>query len=151
MNPRNYQAPSRDGERPPAQSPPATGRAAIAVATALAQLGKPYEYGAAGPSAFDCSGLTMFAWAAAGVSLSHSSSIQSEQGVPVSISDLRPGDLVFYYSPVSHVAMYIGNGQVVHAPYPGASVQIVPLTSMPIAAWAFVVSVEPLRPRRMSS
>jgi peptidoglycan DL-endopeptidase CwlO len=119
----------------PAPAPPASGRAAIAVQTALAQLGKPYVYGAAGPDAFDCSGLTMYSWAAAGVSLSHASSVQSGEGVPVAISDLRPGDLVFYYSPVSHVAMYIGNGQVVHAPHPGASVEIVPLTSMPIS-WA---------------
>ena len=123
---------------PPAQTapaPPASGRAAIAVQTALAQLGKPYVYGAAGPNSFDCSGLTMYSWAAAGVSLSHASSVQSGQGVPVSISALQPGDLVFYYSPVSHVAMYIGNGQVVHAPHPGASVEIVPLYSMPIS-WA---------------
>ncbi len=119
---------------PPA-APPASGRAAIAVQTALAQLGKPYVYGAAGPSSFDCSGLTMYAWAAAGVSLSHASSVQSGQGVAVSISALQPGDLVFYYSPVSHVAMYIGNGQVIHAPHPGSSVEIVPLYSMPIS-WA---------------
>jgi cell wall-associated NlpC family hydrolase len=135
-DPGNYTAPSREDVRPPTgDSSSATGRAAVAVATALAQVGKPYVYGAAGPYSFDCSGLTMYAWAAAGVSLSHSSSIQSEQGVPVSISDLRPGDLVFYYSPVSHVAMYIGNGMVVHAPHPGASVQVVPLSSMPIS-WA---------------
>jgi cell wall-associated NlpC family hydrolase len=139
--------PSRDAVRPPAgtqgQSPPAyhaptppvSGRASIAVHTALAQLGKPYVYGAAGPNSFDCSGLTMYSWAAAGVSLSHASSVQSGQGVPVAISDLQPGDLVFYYSPVSHVAMYIGNGQVVHAPHPGAYVEIVPLYSMPIS-WA---------------
>jgi cell wall-associated NlpC family hydrolase len=140
-------APTRGDERPPngnsetaaptqlAPAPPASGRAAIAVQTALAQLGKPYVYGAAGPSSFDCSGLTMYSWAAAGVSLSHASSVQSGEGVPVAISDLRPGDLVFYYSPVSHVAMYIGNGQVVHAPHPGAYVEIVPLYSMPIS-WA---------------
>jgi len=129
--------PSADSQSPasPQQPAPATGRAAIAVQTALAQLGKPYVYGAAGPDSFDCSGLTMYSWAAAGVSLSHASSVQSGQGVPVSISDLRPGDLVFYYSPVSHVAMYIGNGQVVHAPHPGAYVEIVPLYSMPIS-WA---------------
>lgn len=126
--------PSRGGARPP-QTPPTSGRAAIAVQTALAQLGKPYVWGAAGPNSFDCSGLTMYSWAAAGVSLSHSSSVQSMQGSPVSISDLAPGDLVFYYSPVHHVAMYIGNGMVVHAPYPGQVVQIVPLYSMPIS-WA---------------
>jgi len=139
--------PSRGDVRPPsgsqtqtqpqqhAPSPPVSGRASIAVSTALAQVGKPYVYGAAGPYSFDCSGLTMYSWAAAGVSLSHASSVQSGQGVPVSISDLQPGDLVFYYSPVSHVAMYIGNGQVVHAPHPGAYVEVVPLYSMPIS-WA---------------
>lgn len=128
---------SRGQSRPPVNvpTPPVSGRAAIAVHTALAQIGKPYVWGAAGPNSFDCSGLTMYSWAAAGVSLSHASSVQAYQGVPVSISDLQPGDLVFYYSPVSHVAMYIGNGQVVHAPHPGSYVQIVPLTSMPIA-WA---------------
>ncbi len=127
-------APAPAPAAPPAAAP-ASGRAAVAVATALAQLGKPYVWATAGPNTFDCSGLTMYAWAAAGVSLSHSSSVQSQEGVPVSISSLQPGDLVFYYSPVSHVAMYIGNGQVVHAPHTGSVVQIVPLTSMPIA-WA---------------
>jgi peptidoglycan DL-endopeptidase CwlO len=112
---------------------PASGAAQKAVQTALAQIGDPYVYGAAGPDAFDCSGLTMYAWAAAGVSIPHASSMQPSSGTPVSISDLRPGDLVFYYSPISHVAMYIGHGEVVHAPHTGSYVQIVPLTSMPIA------------------
>ncbi len=123
---------SRDQTRPPMTNVPTSARAAIAVRTALAQIGKPYVYGAAGPDAFDCSGLTMYAWAAAGVSIPHASWMQPNSGTPVAISDLRPGDLVFYYS-MSHVAMYIGNGQVVHAPHPGSYVQIVPLTSMPIA------------------
>jgi cell wall-associated NlpC family hydrolase len=124
---------SRDQTRPTTTNVPTSARAAIAVRTALAQIGKPYVYGAAGPNAFDCSGLTMYAWAAAGVSIPHASWMQPHSGTPVAISDLRPGDLVFYYSPISHVAMYIGNGQVVHAPHPGSYVQIVPLTSMPIA------------------
>jgi cell wall-associated NlpC family hydrolase len=100
---------------------------------ALAQVGDPYVYGGAGPDAFDCSGLTMAAWAAAGVALPHSASMQASAGTPVSISSLMPGDLVFYYSPISHVGIYIGNGQIVHAPYPGLSVQVVPVTSMPVA------------------
>jgi peptidoglycan DL-endopeptidase CwlO len=112
---------------------PASGRAAVAVQTALAQVGDPYVYGAAGPDSFDCSGLTMYSWAAAGVSLSHSSSVQATQGVPVSLSELMPGDLIFYYSPISHVGMYIGNGQIVHAPHPGLSVQVVSMYEMPIA------------------
>jgi cell wall-associated NlpC family hydrolase len=89
--------------------------AAIAVKTALAQVGKPYVWGATGPDGFDCSGLTSYAWAAAGVSLPHSSRAQSELGHEVSRSDLQPGDLVYFYTPVSHVALYIGNGMMVHA------------------------------------
>jgi cell wall-associated NlpC family hydrolase len=123
---------SRDTTRP-AGDVATSARAAIAVRTALAQIGDPYVYGAAGPDAFDCSGLTMYAWAAAGVSIPHASSMQPSSGTPVSISSLRPGDLVFYYSPISHVAMYIGHGEVVHAPHTGSYVQIVSLTSMPIA------------------
>jgi len=115
----------------PVSNVPVSGRAGVAVETALAQVGDPYVYGAAGPDSFDCSGLTMFSWAAAGVSLSHSSSIQSGQGVPVSMSDIAPGDLVFYYSPISHVGMYIGNGLIVHAANPGAGVRVAALYSMP--------------------
>ena len=90
-------------------------------------------YGAAGPDAWDCSGLTMAAWAAAGVSLPHSSSMQYGSGTPVSTSALLPGDLVFYYSPISHVGLYIGNGQIVHAPNSGSSVYVTSMSSMPIA------------------
>jgi len=107
-------------------------RAQIAVQTALAQVGDAYVYGAAGPDAFDCSGLTMYSWAAAGVSISHASSVQPSQGTPVSISSLQPGDLVFYYSPISHVGMYIGNGQLVHAANPSRPVEVVSVDSMPI-------------------
>jgi cell wall-associated NlpC family hydrolase len=110
---------------------PASGRAAIAVRTAYAQLGDPYVYGASGPNAFDCSGLTSYAWRAAGVYLPHSSSAQYGYGRHVSRADLQPGDLVFYYSPISHVAIYIGGGRVIHAPYPGRSVEIAPLGEMP--------------------
>src|SRR4051812_18649246 len=105
--------------------------AAIAVQTALAQVGKPYVWGASGPGSFDCSGLTMYSYAAAGVALPHSSSGQSTMGTPVSRSQLQPGDLVFFYSPVSHVGMYIGNGQMVHASTSGTPVQVVNLDSMP--------------------
>jgi cell wall-associated NlpC family hydrolase len=122
-----------DTTRPPTDAVEATSeQAQIAVDYALAQLGDPYVYGAAGPDAFDCSGLTMYSWNAAGVALSHSSSVQSTQGTPVSISALVPGDLVFYYSPVSHVGMYIGGGNIVHAPHTGTTVQISSLYSMPI-------------------
>jgi cell wall-associated NlpC family hydrolase len=104
--------------------------AQVAVDTALAQVGDPYVWGAGGPDAFDCSGLTQYSYSAAGVALPHSSSMQSGMGVPVSVSDLQPGDLLFYYSPVSHVAMYIGNGQMVHASTSGTPVQVVSFNSM---------------------
>lgn len=101
--------------------------AGIAVQTAMAQQGKPYQWGAAGPSSFDCSGLTMYAWAHAGVSLPHSSAAQYSATTRVSTSALAPGDLLFYYSPIHHVAMYIGGGRMVEAPYTGATVRVVPL------------------------
>lgn len=110
---------------------PASGRAAIAVHFALAQIGKAYVYGAAGPSAYDCSGLTMRAWGAAGVGLPHSSSAQFGSGTHISASQLQPGDLVFYYHPISHVGMYIGNGMIVNAENPSAGIRITGLYSMP--------------------
>ena len=98
---------------------------------ALAQVGSAYVWGAEGPSSFDCSGLTLMAWAQAGVSLPHSSSGQMSSGTPVSQSELQPGDLVFYYSPVSHVGIYIGNGQIVDAANPSTGVRVAPVNSMP--------------------
>jgi cell wall-associated NlpC family hydrolase len=112
-------------------SPAATRGSALA--TALAQLGKPYVWGAAGPSAFDCSGLTSFAFKQAGVSIPRTAAAQSAVGTPVSKANLQPGDLVFFYQPISHVAMYIGNGQVVHASTSGQPVKISPLSSMPFS------------------
>ncbi len=111
----------------------ASGRAAAAVAFAKAQVGKPYVYGAAGPSAYDCSGLTMASWARAGVGLPHSSSAQFGSGPHVSASQLQPGDLVFYYQPISHVGMYIGGGMIVHAANPSTGVTISGLYSMPFS------------------
>jgi cell wall-associated NlpC family hydrolase len=104
--------------------------AQVAVDTALAQVGDPYVWGAGGPDAFDCSGLTQYAYSAAGASLPHSSSSQSKMGMAVSRSELQPGDLVFFYSPVSHVGMYIGNGQMVHASTSGQPVKVASLDSM---------------------
>ncbi len=124
------QAPSRSADREPAPAP-VSGNGGAAVQFAMAQVGDAYVYGAAGPDAWDCSGLTMGAWGAAGVSLPHSSSAQMSSGTPVSQSQLQPGDLVFYYSPVSHVGMYIGNGQLVHAANPSSPVEVVPVNSMP--------------------
>jgi cell wall-associated NlpC family hydrolase len=108
----------------------ASGAAQKAVDTALAQVGDPYVWGAGGPDAFDCSGLMQYAYSAAGVSLPHSSSSQSQMGTPVSRDQLQPGDLVFFYSPVSHVGMYIGNGQMVHASTSGQPVKVASLDSM---------------------
>ena len=110
---------------------PASGRAAAAVRFAMAQVGKAYVYGASGPNAYDCSGLTMRAWGMAGVGLPHSSGAQQGSGTRISESELQPGDLVFYYSPVSHVGMYIGNGLIVNALNPGAGVRVSGLHSMP--------------------
>ena len=109
----------------------ATGAAQKAVDTALAQVGDPYSWGATGPNAFDCSGLTSYAYKAAGISIPRVSRDQATFGTPVSKANLQPGDLVFFYSPVSHVGMYIGNGQMVHAPSSGSSVKVVKVDSMP--------------------
>jgi cell wall-associated NlpC family hydrolase len=116
---------------PATVSVPASGRAGAAVSYALGQVGDAYVYGAAGPDAFDCSGLTMAAWSQAGVYLPHSSSAQYSSGPHIAASDLQPGDLVFYYSPISHVGMYIGGGRIVHAANPGTGVTISSLYSMP--------------------
>jgi cell wall-associated NlpC family hydrolase len=101
-----------------------TAAAQIAVDTALAQLGDPYVWAGAGPNSFDCSGLTQYAYKAAGISLPHSSKSQSTMGTHVAKADLKPGDLVFFYSPVSHVGIYTGGGQMVHAPTSGDVVKV---------------------------
>nr|WP_281352525.1 NlpC/P60 family protein [Phytoactinopolyspora alkaliphila] len=99
----------------------------------MAQRGEPYQWGGSGPNSWDCSGLTMMAWRQAGVSLPRSSGSQIGVGTRVSRSQLQPGDLVFYYSPISHVAIYIGNGQIVHATKPGDVVKVSPVDQMPFA------------------
>lgn len=124
-----------DAEAGPTQAVPtsvaATSAAAqIAVDTALAQVGDPYVWGAAGPDSFDCSGLTMYAYAAAGIALPHSSRMQATMGRAVSVAELQPGDLLFFYSPISHESMYIGNGMMVHAATSGTPVKVVALDSM---------------------
>jgi peptidoglycan DL-endopeptidase CwlO len=105
---------------------------ATAIRAALAQVGKPYVWGSSGPNGFDCSGLTSYAYAAAGVGLPHSSKGQSQLGTPVSRADLQPGDLVYFYSPVSHVGLYIGDGMMVHARTFG---QPVAVTSVDLAGY----------------
>jgi cell wall-associated NlpC family hydrolase len=103
---------------------PASGRAGAAVAEAYNKLGSPYEWGAEGPSRFDCSGLTMWAWARGGVSLPHSSQMQYDVLRHVARADVQPGDLVFFGSPIHHVGIYIGGGQMISAPHTGDVVKI---------------------------
>ncbi|MCX5584965.1 NlpC/P60 family protein [Streptomyces erythrochromogenes] len=117
-----------------APPPPADGsRAARAVAFAYSSIGKPYVWGATGPGSFDCSGLTQAAWRSAGVSLPRTTYTQINAGRRVSRDQLAPGDLVFFYSGITHVGLYVGNGQMVHAPRPGSTVRLAPIDSMP---WA---------------
>jgi cell wall-associated NlpC family hydrolase len=110
---------------------PASGAAQKAVQTALAQIGDPYVWAAAGPDQFDCSGLTSYAWRAAGVSLPHSSSQQYGYGTHISRSEVRAGDLVFFYSPISHVGIAINNTQMVHASTYGVPVKVANIDSSP--------------------
>ena len=112
-------------------APPPNGGASAAVYWAEQEIGKPYQYGAAGPDSFDCSGLTMWAWQHAGVSLPHSSSEQYADTTRVSQADLQPGDLIFENwgggGPApGHVGIYVGNGQMVDAPHSGANVEYAP-------------------------
>lgn len=117
----------------PAPPPPGTiptvhatnANAQVAVDAALSQVGKPYVYAASGPDSYDCSGLTMWAWAQAGVSLPHNSGMQYAATAHVAQSDWQPGDLLVFGSPIHHVAMYIGGGQMVEAPYTGEYVRVV--------------------------
>ncbi|MFI7353445.1 NlpC/P60 family protein [Streptomyces avidinii] len=113
---------------------PSSGRAATAVMAARAAVGKPYVWGSTGPSGFDCSGLMVWSYRQAGVSLPRTSQAQRYAGRQVPLSQARPGDLVTYRSDASHVGMYVGNGQVVHAPYPGARVRYDPVGMMPVSS-----------------
>jgi cell wall-associated NlpC family hydrolase len=98
-----------------ASSTAPTAAAQTAIDTARAQVGKPYEYGGSGPDSYDCSGLTSYAYRSAGIELPRRSADQATVGTPVARADLQPGDLVFYYEPISHVGIYVGDGQIVHA------------------------------------
>jgi cell wall-associated NlpC family hydrolase len=110
-------------------SSPAAMRKA-AMTNALAKLGTPYRWGAMGPNAFDCSGLVKWSFANAGKSLPRTSRAMAGVGVPVSKSQLQPGDLVFFYKPISHVGIYIGNGKIVHASRKGQPVKISDMSNM---------------------
>ncbi|MEV0369987.1 NlpC/P60 family protein [Streptomyces sp. NPDC050636] len=107
-------------------------KAEKALAFARAQIGKPYVWGATGPSSYDCSGLTQGAWKAAGVDLPRTTWDQVKVGERVATKDLQPGDLVFFYDDISHVGMYIGGGKMIHAPKPGAYVREESIYYMPI-------------------
>ncbi|MFD7707668.1 NlpC/P60 family protein [Streptomyces sp. NPDC059786] len=113
-------------------------RAAAAIAYARQALGSPYVWGATGPDAFDCSGLVQAAYRSAGVSLPRTTYAQIDAGHRVARSELAPGDLVFFYSGISHVGIYIGNGQMIHAPNPSAPVRVAPIDEMPFAGAARV-------------
>jgi peptidoglycan DL-endopeptidase CwlO len=117
----------------PSASVPTSGKGAVALEFALAQVGEPYVYGGAGPDSWDCSGLTMMAWKAAGVSLPHGAKDQYASTPHVAKADLQPGDLIFFYSPIHHVGVYAGADKVVHAPKPGDVVSVDPLGYMPFA------------------
>ncbi|MEY2458220.1 MAG: peptidoglycan DL-endopeptidase CwlO [Acidimicrobiaceae bacterium] len=104
-------------------APSVNGGAGAAIAEAKRHLGAPYQWGAAGPDSYDCSGLTMVAWRAGGVNLPHYSGSQYSSTTHIPMSSIQPGDLIFYESPGSHVALYIGGGQIIHAPHPGGVVE----------------------------
>jgi cell wall-associated NlpC family hydrolase len=120
---RQQQSSGFGNQRAPENLPAPSGAAAVAVNAAKAQLNKPYQYAAAGPDSFDCSGLTMFAWAKAGVSMSHFAASQYTEFPHVPISKLAPGDLVFFGSPIHHVGMFVGKGLMIEAPHTGAFVR----------------------------
>lgn len=113
--------------------PPAPGgEAAVAVQAALSRIGSPYVWGGSGPNQFDCSGLVMWAFQQAGLSLPHSSQALARGGQPVSMDQMQPGDLVTYYSDASHVGIYIGDGMMVHASTYGQPVRVAPVDNAPI-------------------
>lgn len=109
----------------------ATAVRSSALSTAMAQIGKPYSWGATGPSAFDCSGLVSYAYEKAGKDVPRNSKAQAGVGTTVSKSNLKPGDLVFFYKPVSHVGIYAGGGKIVHASTSGEPVKVSDMDSMP--------------------
>jgi len=110
---------------------PGSGKAYQAMQIALNQRGKPYQWGAEGPNSFDCSGLVYYSFKQVGITLPRSSRAQATVGVPVPRNQLQPGDLVFFYNPISHVGIYIGNGQMVHAPQEGQPVKVASINSAP--------------------
>jgi len=100
------------------------------MSVALSKVGKPYRWGASGPNAFDCSGLVKWSFAQAGRSMPRTSRAQAGAGTSVSRANLQPGDLVFFYKPISHVGIYIGNGKIVHASRKGQPVKVSDMSRM---------------------
>ena len=119
--------------KPVCVAPKAGTKGEKALAFAKKQLGDRYAYAGAGPNSWDCSGLTMKAWQVAGVKLPHSAGQQYRIGKKISKSQLRNGDLVFFYRGISHVGLYAGNGKVIHAPRPGETVSYIKMSYMPYA------------------
>ena len=126
----NAEGPNQPDALPPSEGGSSAG--AIAVQAALTRIGDPYSWGAAGPGAFDCSGLVMWAFQQAGISLPHSSYAQAAGGQPVSRDAMQPGDVITYYSDASHVGIYIGDGMMVHASTFGVPVRVAPVNNAPI-------------------
>ncbi|WP_240809632.1 NlpC/P60 family protein [Actinomadura sp. WMMA1423] len=110
-----------------------SGKAAQALRYAMSKIGRPYVWGAAGPSSFDCSGLTMWAYKQVGINLPHYTGSQWNAGTHVSRSQLQPGDLVFFYSDLHHMGIYVGGGKMLHAPQTGDVVKIAPMDGRPFA------------------
>jgi cell wall-associated NlpC family hydrolase len=115
-----------------AEMPGGTGEGMMAVQAALTRIGSPYSWGGSGPNQFDCSGLVMWAFQQAGISLPHSSQALARGGQPVDTSQMQPGDVVNYYSDASHSAIYIGDGMMVHASTYGTPVRVAPVNNAPI-------------------
>jgi cell wall-associated NlpC family hydrolase len=132
-------APGAPGDAPPLSgmlalppgggAPGGTGDRATVVQAALSQVGTPYSWGGAAPGGFDCSGLVMWAFQQAGISLPHSSQAQAHGGQPVELSDLQPGDVLTFYSDASHAGIYIGDGMMIHSSTYGVPVRVVPMNS----------------------
>lgn len=117
-------APKVSGGPPPARNVPRSRVGDTVVDIAMQYLGVPYVWGGASPDGFDCSGLVMYVYDKVGIPLPHSSRAQFGMGVPVSRDELQPGDLVFFGNPIHHVGIYVGGGNMIHAPYTGANVRI---------------------------
>ena len=127
---------SGGGDSGASNPPPVSSRASVAVSAAQSQLGVPYKFAQSSPGvAFDCSGLTAYAWGQAGVSIPHQSAAQYASTPHVPQDQAQPGDLIFYYSPISHVGLYVGGGSMIHAPQTGSTV------SYSVVHWNKVVGV----------